>query len=108
MCAFQSLYFDDDGYVVRCPQCSMFQVAFSSSMLTLSEEDFEALRKVVAYKCNQQEDAFSKNTKSVLLPTPSYGMYILLTKAEANRFNEILEEADNEMKALLLLSLFDQ
>jgi hypothetical protein len=108
MCEFQSLYFNDDGYVVRCKQCGYYQLAFGSTMLTLAKKDFEAICKMIRHKCNEADFSVSEHSKCVVIPTPSYGMYMLLTKNEANRFNEILEEADNEEKAQCLLSLFNQ
>jgi hypothetical protein len=108
MCEFQSLYFNNDGYVVRCKQCGHYQIAFGSTMLTLVKKDFEAICKMVKYKSSEKDSSFSEHSKCVVIPTPSYGLHMLLTKNEANRFNEILEEADNEAKALCLLSLFNQ
>ena len=106
MCEFQSLYFNDDGYVVRCRHCEHYQLAFGSTMLTLEQKDFEAICKMVKDKSSEEDFSFPKHSKCVVIPTPYYGLYMLLTKNEANRFNEILEEADNEAKALCLLSLF--
>ena len=108
MCEFQSLYFNDDGYVVRCKQCGVYQVAFISIMLTLTESDFEAFCKMVKHKCNEEDCSFIEHTKNVVIPTPCYGIYILLTRVEAQKFNGILEDADNEAKALSMINLFNQ
>jgi hypothetical protein len=107
MCEFQSLYFGDDGYVVRCKQCGHHQMAFASSMLNLTGEDFKKAFSQVRHK-NEEEDVYNTpSVKSIVLHTPSKGIYLLLTKAEAKRLYEILEEADNEEQALALLSLFN-
>lgn len=107
MCEFQSLYFNDDGYVVRCKQCGCYQLAFGSTMLTLTKKGFETFCKMVKHKCNERDFLFSEHSKCVVIPTPSNGVYMLLTKNEVNQLNEILEEADNEEKAQCLLSLFN-
>ena len=108
MCHFDSLYYGDDGYVVRCKQCGHYQVAFISTMLTLTENNFQALCKIVQHKCIEADYCFAENSKSVIIQTASEGMYLLLTSGEVKRFNYILEEADNEEKALSLISLFNQ
>lgn len=107
MCEFQSLYFGDDGYVVRCKKCGHYQIAYSSSMLNLPAEDFKKLCSIVKKK-HFEEDFYNNHcAKSVVIPTPSNGMYMLFTKKETMRLHEILEEADNEEQALNLISLFN-
>ena len=110
MSEFQSLYFNDDGYVIRCKQCGYYQVAFMSTMLMLKERDFQALYKLVKFKCNEESYCDSENIKKIIIHTPAEGFYIFLTKQEAKRFCEILEEADNadnEYKSQAILSLFN-
>lgn len=106
MCEFKSLHYGDDGYVVRCKQCGHFQTGYMSTMLTLTEDDFGILCKMVKYK-NSEAESFPGNCKNIILPTPAEGIFMLLTKQEVSRFNEILEEADNEVKALNLIRLFN-
>ncbi len=108
MCEFQSLYFNDDGYVVCCTECGIYQVAFISTVLTLTESNFEAFCKVVNHKCSEEDCSFIENSKNVAVPSPAYGIYMLLTRSEAQTFKDILEEADNEVKALALIDLFKQ
>lgn len=108
MCQFQSLYFEDDGYVVRCKQCNNYQLAFGNMMITLSQHDFDIMCKAVQHKCAEENFTFSGYAKCIVVPTPSNGMHLLLTKKELTRFNEILEEADNEAKAQSLISLFSR
>lgn len=106
MCEFQSLYFGDDGYVVRCCKCSHYQLAYASMMLNLELEDFKKLHAIIKIKLAEPAHYNNPSAKSVVIPTPTKGIYLLLTIAEAKRLYEILEEADNEEQALALISLF--
>lgn len=106
-CHYQSLYYNDDGYVVRCKDCNHYQIAFSSTMLTLNDAEFKAFCNQVKNKCCEADFSLAKNSKSVVLQTPSHCICIILTRNEALRFYEILEEADNEARALSLLNLFN-
>ena len=93
---------------MRCNKCSHYQVAFASTMLNLTEEDFRKLCGVVKNKNNEPDHYNNSTAKAVVIPTPTNGMYLLLTKKETTRLFEILEESDNEEKALELLNLFRQ
>ncbi|MES2429835.1 MAG: DUF6686 family protein [Bacteroidota bacterium] len=108
MCKYDSLYFGDDGYVVRCNTCGNYQVAFLSTMLTLTQKDLDVLHKLILSRCNNELYEYGGNAKCITVPTPGKGINLILTKNEAMRFSEILEDADTEVKALELLSLFNQ
>lgn len=107
MCEFQSLYFDDDGYVLRCKQCGQYQVGFGTTMLIFTYFEFQEFYKLLKYKFDNMGQPGSPHSKTVILRTPSHGVCIMLTQKEASRFFEILEEADNEAKALTLIRLFN-
>ena len=107
MCRYQSLYMSETGYIVCCKECGHYQVAYLSTMLTLSPNDFQVFCKKVKTLCDKSDDSYPENTKCVFVPTPTEGNYVLLTRKEALQLNIILEEADNEMKAQSLLSLFN-
>lgn len=107
-CQFHSLYYGDEGYVVCCKNCGQYQIAFLSVILSLSEKNFIVLCKQVETKCTEESLIFNKQSKSIIITTPAMDVSIVLTGAEAIHFNKILQEADNEMKAINLLSLFNQ
>ncbi len=108
MCKYQSLYMSETGYVVCCRECGYYQVAYLSSMLTLSPNDFRVFCKKVKTLIQKCDTDYPANTKCIFVPTPTEGNYILLTRKEALQLNDILEEVDNEIKAQALLSLFNQ
>lgn len=106
MCEFQSLYYNDDGYVVQCKDCQYYQLGFGSTMLSLSPRDFNTLSKIVSSKYHENYFDFSEHVRNVTIPTPSHNVFMLLTKEEANRFHEILEAADIEARAQQLFAMF--
>ncbi|HMO60963.1 MAG TPA: hypothetical protein PKC39_06165 [Ferruginibacter sp.] len=105
ICEYQSLYYGDDGYIVRCRQCGHYQVAFISTMLMLNADDFDILRHIVGAKM-QEKNSTVPGTKTVVIRTPSKEVSILLTRAELEQLHRILEEADNELKTQELIRLF--
>lgn len=108
MCELQSLHFSDDGYVVRCKQCGHFQIAFISTILTLTEQDFQLLCSVVRNKYREEDCCPNENVKCIIIPTPCQGIRLILTQKDAKELRHMLEEADSEYKALLLIGLFNQ
>lgn len=106
MCEFQSLYFEDDGYVLRCKQCGLYQLAFMCIAITVTQENFCAFCRIVKHKCEEAAYSFAEHSKCIIIQTPAEGICFLLTKKEAKKFTEILEEAENEAKALYLIGLF--
>lgn len=105
-CEFQSLYYGEDGYIVRCNQCGHYQLAFISTMLVLQEADFYIFCKQVKYKASQLYSDVSRHSKIIMVATPSQDVHLVLTPFELERLYRALEEADSELKALELLYLF--
>jgi uncharacterized protein DUF6686 len=106
MCEFQSLYFGEDGYVVRCRECNHYQLAFCRTMLTLTEGEFQEFRSIVEFRYTEIENSFIEPGKSIILETPLKEVHMLLSPIETRRFLEILEHADTELKAQGLINLF--
>ncbi len=106
MCNFQTFYSGNDGYVVRCKDCGMYQIAYSGVLLILSSKNFEILRSTVKNKCTEENNLMYPNTKTIVIPTPSKDVKMLLTPKETAVFSTILEEADTEEKTISLLELF--
>ena len=107
MCEYWSLYYGDDGYIVRCKRCGLYQIAFLCIVVTLTDEDFLAFCRIVKRECEIVDYSYSENSKSIFIQTPAKGISFLLTKCEIKRLAKILEEGDTEAKALYLLSLFN-
>lgn len=108
MCDFDSLFCNEDGYVVCCKLCGYYQIAYGNTMLNITQSDFQELCITVNEKANEEYPSYSEASKCVLIPTATSGVYLVLTKKEALQFNEILEAADAEEKALSLISMFNQ
>ncbi len=110
MCDFERLAFTQHGYIVRCTECGHYQLGFGTSMLTISGEEFSTLFKTAhrrLYNVAEIEAiSFSEETKNVVITTPVTGMCFILTRKELQQLYELLDKADNEIKALSLMELF--
>jgi hypothetical protein len=105
-CKFQTLYCGEDGYVVRCKECSNYQVAYLCVMVTLATSEFQAFCRMVQQHYLDSLTLQSDDCKCVVLETPASGTCFIFSRREIKRFAELLEEADNEEKTQELLELF--
>lgn len=72
----------------------------------MSREEFKFFRKHVI----QQQEAGWTNpySEKMLIATPKTGVHMILSPAEFNQLQQMLEAADVEAEALQLLQLFNQ
>ena len=106
MCTFKTLYYEEDGYLVFCSDCMHFQLAFQTSLLTLSARDLHVLQTLVkeSYESYRFESGPCK--KSIYIPTPLEGYGLILDQAELTQLFHLLETAEINYKAESLLELF--
>lgn len=107
MCNYQTLFHNDNlGYVVRCKECDKIQIGYGNIMLTVSDEGFEAFRWWLK-KIKDEQPATQKETlRSVMIPTPCEGIKLLLSLRELKELENMLDDADTELKSSGLLNLF--
>ncbi|MFL9482398.1 DUF6686 family protein [Chitinophagaceae bacterium LWZ2-11] len=106
MCDFKSWYFDDKGYIIQCMDCKNFQVCFGTTMLTLSEHNYQAFADLVFYKKETHVPMNNDTAKCVILATPCKTIHSILTEPELTELYNMLQDADTEMKAEQLIQLF--
>lgn len=75
-------------------------------MLTLSPSDYEVLVKMVNQKKEEHAPMHDPNIRCVVLPTPCSTIHSFLSERELHLLHGMLQEADNEIKAQELISLF--
>lgn len=107
MCQFLNWYADEDGYVIQCKDCMHFQLSFGTTMLTLSEEQYQTFVAIVAYKKQELVPMQDSDCKCIVVPTPSNSVNIILSEKELTFLYDMTQAADNELKTNQLLSLFN-
>ena len=108
MCDFQNLYLENNSFVVRCKNCQSYQIGFATSIFNCTQEDFHAFCNMsarrLAMECNNLDDY----AKTIILPTPYFGVSLFLTKKELQHLCGMLEQADTEEKAQSLIRMFNE
>lgn len=100
-----NLYSGADGYVVWCSSCKSYEIAYISSLLKLSIDEFDNFRVLLAqYAISCSEN--NPNSKTCIIPLPSQNVSLILTKNELTKLHSIIENVDSDQKAARLLALF--
>ena len=108
MCNYQTLYHNDNtGYVVRCLECDKLQVGYGNIMLTLSAEGFEAFHWWLKKIKEEQPTSQKETLHCIVVPTPCEGVKLLLSLRELSEFDEMLEKADTEIRAIEMIKMFN-
>ena len=108
MCNFQNLYLENNCFVVRCKNCQSYQIGFSTTVLNCSQQDFYAFSRMVEKRLSLEYHNIDLHARTIVLPTPYYGVSLFLSKQELMHLCKILEEADIEEKAQSMISLFSE
>lgn len=83
------------------------QLAFGMMLISLSGYNFMALTAMVRTACQAGDTGQGESVRDIVLPIPSRGISMILTRIEIRRLLVILGEADSEMKVVQLLGLFN-
>lgn len=108
MCIFQQLYAGEEGYVVRCRECSYYQIAFGTTVINMSKSELDAMRGMIVHQLQHPNTAVNDEAKAAWLPTPFDGYSLILSFKELRLLEAMLSAAETEEISLSLLECFDQ
>jgi hypothetical protein len=94
MCKHEVLSQNKNGYIIRCKQCSNFQIGFGTSAITFSPEQFEIFKEEVILQMRKNKLIEDINQKTIILPTFSKSVSFVLNFRELAKLMELMEEAD--------------
>lgn len=103
----QTLHCSNDGYVITCEGCQKLQVAFGTSLFSFTANEYAQFLKTVSRSLHKY-DHLGAHSKSILLQVPGQEVTLILSKVELQQLHFMLEAADAELTAFLLLNLFAQ
>ncbi len=103
MCNHKVLAHNRNGYVIRCAGCKHFQVAFGTTVLCLSQSQYNDLAlhmrdQFSLYKYDEKD-----MRKIIHLPTYCEHAFMVLNVKELKRFLVLVNEADMMMEVQSLL-----
>ncbi len=93
MCKHRILAHNDNGYIVLCKKCNHFQITFGTTVICLSEIQYEEFKLQVEDQLNFYKDDGCPQQKIIQLPTFSVNVQIVLSFNELVKLIELIEEA---------------
>lgn len=108
MCDFNNLYTSDKGFVLRCKKCGYYQIGFAGLMLSLNDEDYLHLGEIITHLAAKELPSDAMETRHIVIPSPYYGVNLLLCPREIRILERILNEANSESLTQSMLALFKQ
>lgn len=103
MCAFKTLYQDQDGFVVYCKHCIRLHVGYGTTVLSLSVDDFHAFAHKIAFYSEEHSSAGNRDTKSVPVATSCKEITLMYSPDDLQILHVLLSKAKER---LLLEKLF--
>lgn len=94
MCTHRILAHNENGYVVLCAKCNHIQIAFGTTIICLTEEQFAYFKMSAYNQFNHYKDDGFPQQKIIQMPTFSVNTKIILSFIELKKLIELIEEAD--------------
>ncbi|MBZ4191997.1 DUF6686 family protein [Niabella beijingensis] len=91
MCNFRVLVQHADGYVVFCPDCNAFQLAFGTTLLRMRPEYFREFVLAIG-RSGALCPETAGNVKNIFIPLEE-NTTLCLTQSERDKLDRLLREA---------------
>lgn len=103
ICKQKILSHNESGYVAMCSKYSHFQIAFISTILILTEEQFSEFASQVSNQLQYSERQTDENHKTFCIHTFSINTRLILSLSELRKLVYLLDEASASLKVNNLL-----
>ena len=105
MCTTRILSQTKAGFINQCRECESIHLAFGTSLLRLSEEEFGEISSQIYNDVQHVNNRIDPNSKSIQIPHPTgSGFSLVLSINELTQLNELIQEANIILTAYNLIS----
>ncbi|MBX3252820.1 MAG: hypothetical protein KF862_01665 [Chitinophagaceae bacterium] len=108
MCEFVKIAGNKNGYVAQCIHCDGLEIVHGNCIIQLAELQWTSFLQYILH-VRQTHPNKSSSIKTIMLDiaaTEFFQMY--LTGSELDELHDMLESADNELKAQKLIRSFNR
>lgn len=103
MCKQKILSHNENGYVALCSKCSHYQIAFISTIITLTEIQFLEFSSQISRQLHYSETQTDENHKTFCIHTFSVNTRLILSLNELGKLVYLLNEANASIQVSNLL-----
>ncbi len=98
MCRYNKLHQCRYGYVIECRQCRCIQVAFGTSLLTLSPGQFNEFVDIVGKLATVQHSVAFPDQKAIIVPVESTRINMICSSTELKQLQQLLLRGRNSLE----------
>lgn len=105
MCTTRILAQSKAGFINQCTECESIHLAFGTSLLRLTVEEFMEISSQIYYDVQHVNDRINPNSKSIQISHPSGSEFsLVLSMNELTQLNDLAQEANILLTAYNLIS----
>ena len=81
------------GYILKCSDCTSYQLGFGTTILSFTEDEFKTYNTIVFKEINDRAFSNTPTQKCIVTPTFSPGIKMVLSYNEFKNLKQLLAEA---------------
>lgn len=93
MCNYKVLHHNEYGYVIKCNTCKNIQIAFGTTAIAYTEQEFYEFKKSVFEYHNHREFDTCPDSKNNYFETPTPNVMLVYNLTEMKNLITLLEGA---------------
>lgn len=105
MCNYKTLFHSETGYAVKCRKCGHLQIAFGTTAMAFTIEQFDEFHKTVETMMEVHRHPAFPTQKSIQIPTAAKGLSLMYTPNELQQLSKMLQAVHEKLGIEKLLSL---
>ncbi|MBX2923418.1 MAG: hypothetical protein KF746_14545 [Chitinophagaceae bacterium] len=108
MCEFVKVISSKKGYIAQCIHCYGIEIVYGNCIIQLAEQQWASFLQYIQHvlQTHPHKNSPLKTIMLDIAATDFFQMY--LTGSELNELLELLERADDELKAQKLIQSFNK
>lgn len=105
MCNYKTLFHSESGYAVKCRKCGHLQIAFGTTAMAFTIEQFDEFHRTIEAMMEVHRHAAFRTQKSIQIPTAAKGLSLMYTPTELELLSKMLHSVNEKLGIEKLLSL---
>jgi hypothetical protein len=98
MCSYKTLHHSADGYVIKCNCCNKLQVAFGTTCMSYTEEQYRDYISLVDKYIENNKTAGCRDQKAITLPTVARSISLVYSLNELEKLRSLLIDGRNKLE----------
>lgn len=93
MCDYKVLHHNESGYALRCEHCGCIQLAFGTTVLALTIDEFYAFKESISGSFETCDAMCCRKQKTIYIPTRENAITLIYTPEELEKLDELLNQS---------------